>query len=126
MTTWLILGTILYLLTCYASALFMINRLGLGGYLGSRDNEAVQHPVHARTERAARNFRENYPVFMGLGVLSLVVTGADVALATTGAAVFVLARVVYLPLYMAGVPILRSAVFMVGWGGMVAMIVALL
>lgn len=126
MTTWLILGTILYLLTCYAPALFMLAGLGLKGYLGSRDDEAITHKVHARTERAARNFRENYPVFMGLGVLSFVVVEADIALATTGAAVFVLARVVYLPLYMSGVPILRSAVFMVGWGGMVAMIVALL
>ena len=126
MTLWLIAGSILYLLTCYASALFMINRLGLRGFLGSRDAEAITHPVHARTEKAARNFRENYPVFMGLGILSLVVPGADMTVATWGAAVFVLARVVYLPFYMMAVQTWRSMVFMVGWCGMVAMGYALL
>ena len=126
MTIWLILGSTLYLLTCYASALFMINRLGLRGFLGSRDAEAIEHPVHARTEKAARNFRENYPVFMGLGILNLVVEGANLELATTGAAVFVLARIVYLPLYMMAVQLWRSMVFMVGWCGMVAMGFALL
>ena len=51
---------------------------------------------------------------------------ANIDMASMGAMIFVLARLVYLPLYMAAVPMLRSLVFTVGWGGMVAMGVALL
>lgn len=126
MLTWLLLGTVVYLLTAYAASLFLISHIGIKAYLGSRDGEAMRGPVHARAERASRNFKENYPVFMALGILAMVVPGADMAQATTGAAVFVLARVVYLPLYMAAVPAVRSGVFMIGWGGMIAMGLALI
>ena len=121
MVTWLLLGTVLYLLTAYTPSLFLIAGIGFGNYLGSRDEEPITNTIHARAERAARNFRENYPVFMGLGILALVVPEANLPMATTGAMVFVVARLAYLPLYMAAVPVVRSAVFMVGWMGLIAM-----
>lgn len=126
MLIWLLAGSALYLLTCYASSLFMIAHLGIKAYLGSRDDEAISSPVHARAEKAARNFRENYPVFIALGILALVVPDADQDLATMGAAIFVLARIIYLPLFMAAVQLWRSMVFMVGWAGMIMMAVALI
>ena len=78
-------------------------------------------PLHGRAQRASRNYKENYPVFMALGILALVVPEADMGLAVMGAMTFVLARLIYLPLYLAAIPALRSTAFTVGWLGMIAM-----
>ncbi|MGZ9812046.1 MAPEG family protein [Pseudoroseicyclus sp. H15] len=125
MLTWLLIGSAVYLLTCYVPALMLISHISIGRFLASRDEEPLKNAVHGRAERAARNFRENYPVFMGLGILALVVPGTNMPLAIFGAAVFVLVRIPYLPMYMAAIPVWRSMVFMVGWTGMVLMGVAL-
>jgi len=126
MIDWLLLGTVLYLLTAYLPSLFLISGIGIGGYFGSRDQEPEQGPMHGRANRAHRNFAENYPVFMGLGILAIV-AGAEVSpMALMGAMIFVIARIVYLPLYLYAVPVARSAAFTVGWIGMLMMGFALL
>lgn len=126
MTTWLIVGSALYLLTLYVPAMMLVRGMGVRAYLGHRDHEVITGHRHGRAQRAARNFQENYPVFMGLGVLSLVVADADISLATTGAMLFVAARLAYLVIYIAGVPYLRSAVFALGWVGLLAMGLAII
>lgn len=126
MLTWLLLGTVLYLLTAYVPSLFLLTTIGVGGYLGSRDAEPERGPMHGRAKRAVANYVENYPVFMALGVLALVVPEADLAMATMGATLFVIARLVYLPMYLFAVPVLRSAVFTLGWVGMAMMGFALI
>ncbi|MEC8039540.1 MAG: MAPEG family protein [Pseudomonadota bacterium] len=126
MLTWLLLGTVLYLLTAYLPSLFLISGIGIGGYLGTRDEDPEVNALHGRANRASRNFEENYAPFMALGILAFVVPGADMALASTGAMIFVLARLFYLPLYLRGVFFWRSAMFTVGWVGMLIMGVALI
>lgn len=126
MLTWLLLGAALYLLTAYVPSILFLRGVGLGAYLGSRDDEPLQGPLHGRALRAARNFGENFPVFAMLGVLALIVPEVDMDMATTGAMIFVLARLVYLPLYLMAVKLVRSVIFMVGWVGMIMMAVALL
>ena len=126
MLTWLLLGTALYMLAAFTPSLFLIGAIGLGRYLGSRDDEGTPSPVHGRVKRAQDNLRENYPVFMALGILALIVPEVEMAMATTGAMVFVLARLAYLPLYALAVPVVRSGVFLVGWGGMAMMGLALI
>lgn len=126
MLTWLLLGTAIYYATMFAPSLFLISGIGLGKYLGSRDEEPVVNRYHGRAKRAARNFRENYPVFMALGLLVLVVPGADMGQAGLGAMLFVLARVVYLPLYLWPVLMLRSLAYTVGLIGLGLMALALL
>lgn len=126
MLTWLLIGTLVYVVTFFVPSLFLVGALGVGKYLGSRDEEPEASPVHGRAKRANRNFNENYPVFMGLGILALVVAEADVAMATTGAMIFVIARVLYLPLYMAAVPVVRSVVYIVGLVGLIMMGLALI
>ena len=50
---------------------------------------------------------------------------ADQAQALMGAKVFVIARLVYLPLYMLAVPVARSAVWTAGFAGLIVMGLAL-
>jgi uncharacterized MAPEG superfamily protein len=49
--------------------------------------------------------------------------GAD---AVTGAWIFLIARVLYVPLYLSGVPALRTLVWVVSWVGLIMMLLPLL
>jgi uncharacterized MAPEG superfamily protein len=76
-----------------------------------------------RAERALRNFQETWPVYIVLVLLAHLAQPGE-ALVFWGALVWITARLVYLPLYLFGVFMLRSAVWMVsliglliiGWG----------
>ena len=126
MLVWLLLGTVVYAVTLFVPSLFLVSTIGYGRYLGTRDDDPAPAPRHGRALRASRNFIENYPIFMGLGILALVVPEADMAQASLGAMLFVLARIAYLPLYILAVPFLRSGAFVLGWIGTVLMGLALL
>ena len=126
MTTWLILGAVFSLLTAYVPAFLLMARVGPATYFGSRDDEGTPGPIHGRAKRAHANLQENFPVFALFGVLSMIVAGADTGMALLGAQLFVVARVLYLPLYLFAVPLVRSMVFAVGWVGLILMGVALI
>jgi len=91
---------------------------------GPRDDPNPLGRVAARSERALENFKETYPVFIAL-VLGLAVTGRSGGVAATGAWVWLFARVVYLPLYVMGIPYLRTLCFGVACAGLVMMAVRL-
>ena len=81
--------------------------------------------VGGRAERALANMHEALPVFLALALLNMIV-GTAAGMAVTGATLFLVARVVYVVIYMAGVPVLRTLVWGVGWAGLVMMIIPLL
>jgi uncharacterized MAPEG superfamily protein len=93
--------------------------------LGPRDLEPPLSAVGARAARALANMHEALPVFLTLAILHAVRPHAE-ELATTGAAIFVIARVAYVPAYLSGWTGVRSAIWVVSWAGLSAMIVALL
>lgn len=126
MVIWMLAAIAVYYAGVFLPALFLLPRIGVAAYAGHRDVEPEPGLIHARALRAQRNLAENLPVFLGLALLSLVLPEADISLAVTGAAVFVLARVVYLPLYLMAVPYLRSLVYGVGLTGQIVMALALL
>jgi uncharacterized MAPEG superfamily protein len=93
---------------------------------GPRDAGRVSKNVIAgRLARALRNLLETYPAFVALA-LALVVTGKAGGLGATGAWLWLAARVVYLPLYAAGVPVLRTVAWNVSILGLVLMLVRLI
>jgi len=79
--------------------------------------------VAGRLERALRNFLETFPVFAA-AVLLVHVLGREGALSEWGAGVYFSARVVYLLLYAAGVPLLRSLVWNVAFVGIALVLLA--
>ena len=93
--------------------------------LGNRDHVRPFTVVGGRAERALANMHEALPVFLGLALLNMIV-GTAAGMAVTGATLFLVARVVYVVIYMAGVPVLRTLVWGVGWAGLVMMIIPLL
>ena len=92
--------------------------------LGSRDNPPPQTTLGGRSERALANMQEALPVFLALALLNLIVGSA--ALALTGATIFLIARALYVPAYLAGVPLLRSLIWGASLVGLVLMVAPLL
>ena len=99
---------------------------GLRFNAGPRDdNPAPLGPRAKRAERALRNYTETFPAFAALA-LALAVTGRTGGWGEAGAIIWLAARVLYLPLYVLGVPWLRSLVWAVSALGLVAMLIRLL
>lgn len=92
---------------------------------GNRDLRPEAPVMAARMERALRNMFEALPVFLGLALLA-VVQGQTDGWALTGAAVFFVARLLYVPAYGSGVVWLRSAVWSVGHAGLAMMVAGVL
>jgi uncharacterized MAPEG superfamily protein len=81
--------------------------------------------VAGRLDRALRNFLETFPLFAAV-VLSAHAAGRHSAFTEWGAQLYFWARVAYLPLYAAGIPLVRSMVWNVAVAGILLVLVALL
>jgi len=124
MTFWIIAAVAVHYAAVFLPALFVLGGLGLGGYLGSRDAEPAPGVAHGRAQRALRNAQESFAAFMGLALLSLILPDADQGRAVTGAALYVVGRAVYLPLYIFAVPVGRSVAWTVSLAGIVLIALA--
>jgi len=93
--------------------------------LGNRDQVRPLTVVGGRAARALANMHEALPVFLALALLNMIV-GTAAGMAVTGATIFLIARVVYVAIYMAGIPVLRTLVWAAGLVGLVLMLLPLL
>ena len=99
---------------------------GLAWNVSARDGSSKPlGGVASRLARAQANFLETFPLFAAL-VLGVVAAGASDAQTLLGAQVYLAARVVYLPLYAAGVPYLRTVAFGAAVWGMLVLLRALI
>jgi uncharacterized MAPEG superfamily protein len=80
--------------------------------------------IAGRLERASRNFFETFPLFAAV-VLAAHAAGRHGALTEWGARLYFWARVAYLPLYAAGIPLVRSLVWNVATAGILLFLFAL-
>jgi len=126
MLIWILLAILVYYAGLFLPSLFLIPRIGLGQYLGSRDGDPEPDKIAGRFQRAHRNFQENLPPFLALAVLAMIVPDVDMAMAILGAKLFVFGRIAFLPLYIIAAPLVRSGAFLVGLGGMAMIALALL
>jgi uncharacterized MAPEG superfamily protein len=90
---------------------------GLMAALGNRDSVEDCNGFPARTDRAAKNMLENMVLFTALALVASVggVTDPQVEL---GARIFFWARLVYIPIYMIGIPVARTGVWAISVIGM--------
>ena len=97
---------------------------GITGIVGNREN-LPELPAWARRALAAHeNLTENLVHFAAL-VLVAHVVGAANDITAMGATIFFWARVLYLIIYTAGIPWVRTIVFMAGWVGEVMILTQL-
>lgn len=79
--------------------------------------------LSGRLTRALANLLETYPAFVALA-LGLIVTNKASGLGVTGAQLWLAARVIYVPIYAAGIPVLRTGVWILSVVGLVMMLFA--
>jgi uncharacterized MAPEG superfamily protein len=91
---------------------------GLKLAFGNRDDLPEPSPAAARADRAAKNMLENLVLF---GALLLTAHAAGVATERLEppARLFFYARLAYFPLYVAGIPYLRTAAWAAGVAALV-------
>ena len=95
--------------------------LGSAWNAGPRDDAREPAGKFAgRAARASANFRETYPAFVALA-LALAIAGDPAGWGLVGAWLWFIARLVYIPLYLAGVPYIRSLVWLVALAGLAVM-----
>jgi len=91
--------------------------------LGNRDDLPEPSAIAGRADRAAKNMLENLLIF-AVFVLVARLGGTPPDDIATGAAVFFWARVAYFFIYLAGIPILRTAAWCVSIAGLIMILLA--
>lgn len=124
--TMLAWAVVLGLLQLMLAATFSTAQRGAKWNASARDGEVRPlQGVAARLDRAWRNFMETFAFFAALALATVVSerASADTAL---GAQLYLWSRVVYVPIYAAGIPYLRTLVWVVSIFGLLQMLWALL
>ena len=120
---------ILLVLALYVVQLFLQETSHFGfdlwGIVGNRDNPPEMSVVARRLDRAKNNLLEALPMFLALALLALV-KGRDTGEVADAALVFLIARIVYVPAYASGIPMLRSFVWLVGIASLAMMALPLI
>ena len=100
--------------------------LGAKWNAGARDGDAPPPgPLAGRLMRAQANLFETLPLFIG-AVLMAHVAGKDGGTLTlVGTHLYFFGRLIYLPLYALGIPVVRSLVWLAATAGLVMVIAAL-
>ncbi len=120
---WSIVLGLVYVLV--AAALGTWQR-GLKWNVGNRDGDPKPlTAMAARAQRANRNFLETF-AFFAAAALAVVLAHKSDAWSAMGAQIYFWARVVYLPVYVVGIPYLRTLVWAASLWGILQLLEALL
>jgi uncharacterized MAPEG superfamily protein len=116
-----VLGIVMVLLP----PVFAYSRKGYAQWnAGPRDTPFDMGPHADRLRRAFANFMETY-AFFAFFVIALTFSHKSSSVSVYGAWIYLGARIVYIPLYVFGVAGIRSLVWAISLGGIVAIAVSL-
>ena len=106
-------------------ARFKTQQYGTKWNVGARD-EVLRplNPIAGRLERARDNFLETLPVAI-IALVGAVLTNRTSSLTAIAGWTWLGARIAYLPLYWAGIPVLRTIVWCVSVAALLLMLWAL-
>lgn len=120
--TVLALGAVLLLVHIMLAVHYKTQQYGKAWNMGARDEELPPlNPIAGRLERARDNFAETFPIAI-VALLGIAVAGKASAISEAASITWLVARVIYLPLYWSGVPKVRTLV----WGVSLLALVTLL
>lgn len=124
-----------YTLLFYAAVLLFVHNLlpaawsatikGPFWAFGNREDAPTGEGWGARARRAGANYLENLPIFVILMVLLILSKKGNVT-SGNGAKLFLGCRVLYMFVYTAGIPYLRTALWAASIAGLVMMALPLL
>ena len=122
----LALGAVLLFVHIFTATRFKTAQYGRKWNIGARDEELPPPaPITGRTIRAQANFQETFPIAI-VALLGVVLANKTSASTALGGWIWLGARVVYLPLYAAGIRVIRTIVFMISMVGLVMVLWPLL
>jgi uncharacterized MAPEG superfamily protein len=106
-------GCVLAIVHIFAAVRVKTRQYGTAWNMGARD-EALPppEPMVGRLARAQANFFETFPI-AAAAILVVHVAGLDDRWTAIGAIVWLVARILYLPVYAAGIPKVRTLIFLV-------------
>jgi uncharacterized MAPEG superfamily protein len=114
----LALGALLLFVHIFTATRFKTAQWGRKWNVGARDEALTEpNPVTGRTMRAQANFQETFPIAI-IALLGVVVAQRTSQWTAIGGWIWLGARVVYLPLYAVGVPVIRTVVWTISMVGL--------
>lgn len=119
-------SVILLLVTIVFQAATTTASVGLDYNVSNRDEGRQPKSVTAsRAKRALANFLETYPAFVALA-LALAVTGKSGGIGASGAILWIVGRALFLPIYVIGIPYVRTLAWAASIVGLVMMLARLM
>ena len=122
--TMLAWSTALAFVQMCSTAGFLTLTLGIPVSLGNRADFAAPEGALGRSVRAHRNMVESLVVFAAASLVAHA-AGREGTLTALGAQFFFWSRLAYWPVYLAGVPYLRTIVWTVAVAGVALVLIAL-
>jgi uncharacterized MAPEG superfamily protein len=111
-------GALLLFVYIFTATRFKTQQYGRKWNVSARDQELPEpNPLAGRTMRAQENFLETFPIAI-VALLGVVIAGRTNAMTALGGWIWLGARIVYLPLYAAGIPVIRTIVWTIGMIGL--------
>ena len=122
----LALGALLLFIHIFTATRFKTAQYGRKWNVGARD-ESLPEPsaVTGRVMRAQANFQETFPIAI-VAMFGVVLANRTSQWTALGGWIWLGARFAYLPLYVAGVPVIRTAVYTASMIGLALVIWPLL
>jgi uncharacterized MAPEG superfamily protein len=112
-------GALLLLVHVFVAVRFKTRQYGTKWNVGARDDPMPPlDPLPSRLARAQANFQETFPIAI-VALVGAVLADRTSTLTALGGWMWLAARVVYLPLYAAGIPVVRTITFMISIAGLV-------
>lgn len=119
-------GAVLLVVHIIISTQLKNNQYGVKWNMGPRDGDLPEpRPGTGRMIRAQANFLETFPIAI-VALIGVVVANRTSSTTALGGWIWLGARVVYLPLYAAGIPVVRTIAWAASIVGLVMVIVPLL
>ena len=113
----LIWSTVLALIQMLIALLSAIAQVGVRALVGNRENLPAFDGWAGRAQRAHRNMLESLTIFAAL-VLVAQVAGKSNAGTALGAQLFFWSRLAYAPVYVIGIPWLRTGLWGISFAGL--------
>ena len=118
----LLWSVVIGLLQCLATGMAVTSQRGIKFGGSARDDQQPITGIGGRVIRAFDNFMQTYVFFVALVLVGQVLDRHS-TLTVAGANIYFWARVVYWPLYVLGVPMVRSLVWVVAVVGIVLLLI---
>jgi uncharacterized MAPEG superfamily protein len=122
----LALGALLLFIHIFVAIRYKTAQYGRAWNVGARDESLpTPTPVTGRAMRAQANFQETFPIAI-VALLGVVVAQKTGQWTVLGGWIWLGARVVYLPLYLAGIRVVRTLAYTVSMIGLAMVLKPLL